>query len=98
MNANDYRVAGTNRFDFPSVAQFARVCNNDPRIKLRDSGSWTGESLAGKRILLHAEQGLGDSIQFMRYVPLVADQAAETVLQLPVPFIWLTMKSWGGVG
>ena len=55
MNANDYRVAGTNRFDFPSVAQFARVCNNDPRIKLRDSGSWTGESLADT--LRYAEDG-----------------------------------------
>ena len=32
---------------------------------------WAGESLAGKTILLHAEQGLGDTIQFIRYVPLV---------------------------
>jgi tetratricopeptide (TPR) repeat protein len=33
---------------------------------------WKGEDLAGKRILIHAEQGLGDTFQFCRYVPLVA--------------------------
>ena len=45
---------------------------------------WTGrESLAGKSILLFAEQGLGDSIQFLRYVPGVAAQAGRVVLRLP---------------
>jgi hypothetical protein len=32
---------------------------------------WTGaESLAGRTVLLHADAGLGDAIQFVRYVPL----------------------------
>jgi hypothetical protein len=45
---------------------------------------WSGrESLRGGTILLFAEQGLGDSIQFLRYVPLVAAQAREVWLQVP---------------
>jgi len=44
---------------------------------------WTGEqNLAGKTILLHAEQGLGDAIQFMRYVPLVARHGASVILEV----------------
>jgi tetratricopeptide (TPR) repeat protein len=45
---------------------------------------WLGrESLAGKCILLHAEQGLGDTIQFSRYVPLVAELGASIILEVP---------------
>ncbi len=36
---------------------------------------WDGSPLQGKTILLHAEQGLGDTIQFIRYVPLVRQVA-----------------------
>jgi tetratricopeptide (TPR) repeat protein len=44
---------------------------------------WTGEQpIAGKTILLHAEQGLGDAIQFVRYVPMVAAKGARVVLEL----------------
>ena len=39
---------------------------------------WQGEDLAGKTILLHAEQGLGDSIQMLRYLPMVAAKLADT--------------------
>jgi tetratricopeptide (TPR) repeat protein len=38
-------------------------------------------SLTGKRVLLHAEQGLGDAIQFCRYAPLVADLGATVILE-----------------
>ncbi len=34
---------------------------------------WDGSSLAGKTILLHEEQGMGDAIQFIRYARLVRD-------------------------
>jgi tetratricopeptide (TPR) repeat protein len=46
--------------------------------------AWRGsESLAGKRILLHAEQGLGDTIMFIRYVPRVVAMGARVALALP---------------
>ena len=44
---------------------------------------WRGEDLHGKTILLHAEQGFGDTIQFLRYVPMVAGLGAKIILELP---------------
>jgi len=44
---------------------------------------WQGEDISGKSILLHSEQGLGDTIQFLRYVPLVAERARHVVLEIP---------------
>jgi tetratricopeptide (TPR) repeat protein len=47
---------------------------------------WLGrEDLAGKTILLHAEQGLGDTLQFCRYASLVARLGARVVLAVQEP-------------
>lgn len=43
---------------------------------------WQGEPLKGARILLHAEQGLGDTIQFLRYVPVVQAAGGNIVLEV----------------
>jgi tetratricopeptide (TPR) repeat protein len=45
--------------------------------------TWRGQPLAGSRILLHAEQGLGDTLQFVRYVPLVAAKGGKVILEVP---------------
>jgi Flp pilus assembly protein TadD len=45
---------------------------------------WDGSSLAGRTILVHAEQGLGDSLHFVRYLPLAA-KAARRVWFDPPP-------------
>jgi len=42
---------------------------------------WDGSSLKGKTILLHAEQGLGDTIQFIRYAALVKRRGATVAVE-----------------
>jgi len=48
-----------------------------------DRPLWSGEPLAGRSILIHAEQGLGDTLQFIRYVPAVAERGGRVVLEVP---------------
>ena len=58
------------RFKGPDGVNFLRY--TQPR--------WDGGDLAGKTILLHGEQGMGDIMQFVRYVPLVAAKKGKIVL------------------
>jgi hypothetical protein len=44
---------------------------------------WQGEDLAGRTILVHAEQGMGDTIQFARYIPLLAERGARVIFGVP---------------
>lgn len=48
--------------------------------KLDEYPEWKGEPLEGKTILVCGEQGIGDQIMFVRYVPLVAGLGANVVL------------------
>jgi hypothetical protein len=51
---------------------------------------WLGaQPIAGKTLLIHAEQGLGDFIQFCRYVPLAEALGANVVLETPASMISL---------
>lgn len=66
-------------------------CNRDlPRPE------WTGEPLAGRRVLLHAEQGFGDVIQFVRYAPLVGDRGGRVVV-LCQPSLKRLLKGQAGI-
>ena len=50
---------------------------------------WRGEPPEGRTILLHAEQGLGDTLQFVRFAPMVAARGARVVLRVQPPLLRL---------
>lgn len=56
---------------------------------------WTGGPLTGKTILLHAEQGLGDTLQFCRYAPMVAALGARVLFRAP-PSLHALMSTLAG--
>ncbi|WP_446742498.1 tetratricopeptide repeat protein [Silvibacterium acidisoli] len=61
------------------------------RMRRRDFSQpmWQGDPLAGRTILLHAEQGIGDTIQFARFVPAVAAMGGKVILETQPPLVKL---------
>ena len=58
---------------------------------------WDGSDLDGRTIVLHHEQGFGDMIQFVRYVPLVAERGGVVVLEVQ-PQLSRLLEGVRGVG
>ncbi len=52
---------------------------------------WDGSPLEGRTIMLHREQGLGDTLQFIRYAPLVQELGGQ--LRIVAPGNWLPILS-----
>ena len=50
------------------------------QMRVYDPPLWDGSDLAGKSIMLWSEQGLGDTIQFIRYVPMVRARGAGKIV------------------
>jgi len=103
--APDYPEARMNR-------SFAYLCNGDfvrgwPEYEWRwkvkpfkggkEPGTrWDGSELNGKSVLITAEQGLGDSINFIRYATLAKARGAKVIFDCPVPLASL-IKTCPGV-
>jgi tetratricopeptide (TPR) repeat protein/ADP-heptose:LPS heptosyltransferase len=56
---------------------------------------WEGENLAGKTIVLHPELGLGDTIQFVRYAPLLKERGATVIVECQKPLAKILARSPG---
>jgi Tetratricopeptide repeat len=59
-----------------------RTTANKEQTRVFPQPQWMGEPLNGRTILLHTEQGLGDMLQFVRYVPLVAQRGGRVILEV----------------
>lgn len=75
-----------------------RKLADNPIRPLESVPEWDGKAdLRGKRLLLRAEQGFGDMIQFARFVPLVGKKAAHIILECRSELIPV-MRTIAGVG
>ncbi len=72
-----------------SLAQFAYPHRLDKPL-------WDGGLFAGKRLLVHYEQGLGDNLQFVRYLPMVKQRGGTVIFEAPQSMYGL-LKSFDGI-
>ena len=56
---------------------------------------WTDQDVRGRTVLVHAEQGLGDTLQFIRYVPLVAALGARVIVAVQPALVGLLQGTPG---
>jgi len=56
--------------------EYRRAKVNSPALE----PVWRGEDIAGRTVLIHSEQGLGDTFQFLRYIPHLAAHRATVLL------------------
>ena len=73
-------------------ARAGRPCRHLPR---HEQWVWDGTPLEGKRVLVRCCHGLGDTVQFIRYAPLVKAVAAEVTVWAQPPLIPLLRTARG---
>jgi tetratricopeptide (TPR) repeat protein len=77
--------------------QWGRKCKQlSDGMPVFEGPEWQGENFAGKTLLLFAEYGIGDALQFVRYVPMVTARGGTVVLQVQ-PAIAALLRSMPGV-
>jgi len=65
-------------------------CGERGQARNYSQPTWLGNgSIAGKTILIHPEQGLGDLIQFSRYIPLLEKLGAQVIIEAPASLLAL---------
>ena len=71
-------LAGNYRDGWSGYRRYAETTSAGPRRF--DQPRWNGETISGQRLFVFADQGFGDTLQFVRFVRDVADQSGATVL------------------
>jgi hypothetical protein len=69
------------------AGDFEQAWQQSDELRRRDAPDphrfWSGEPIAGKRLIVRALHGFGDAVQMLRYAPLLRAQAASVVYELP---------------
>lgn len=73
-------------------------CHDGPRPypHRRQARPWQGQSIYGQRILITSEQGLGDAIQFCRYIPMIQARGGRVIFEVR-PSLHPLFKTLAGV-
>ncbi len=90
-----YLLMGDYRRGWPDY-EWRWRCRDFVTQPIREDAGWDGSPLAGRTILLHAEQGMGDALQFIRFTPLVKRQGG-TVLVACAPALMPLLSRFAGV-
>jgi hypothetical protein len=71
-----------------------------PRAKARSfkKPAWDGSLIEGKTLLVHCDQGYGDTLQFCRYAEKVANLGVDVILEAPLPLVDLLCTLCGDFG
>ncbi len=56
---------------------------------------WNGDNFKGRTILLHAEQGFGDTLQFLRFIPMVKRRGGQVAVRCPTKLLRLVARCPG---
>jgi tetratricopeptide (TPR) repeat protein len=86
--------------DWPAAWREYEGRLSDPRVNKvlmsTDRPRWQGEDLAGRTIVLQSEQGYGDTLQFVRYAPMVKARGGRVMLRAPQALLPL-MQTVAGI-
>jgi len=95
MRAGDFEGAWrqTDRIELPRRAQQARP----GFVRQAHQLHWDGTPFKGRSVLIRCEHGLGDTLQFLRFVPIVARQARAVHLMVQPPLVEL-LRGAPGLG
>ncbi len=78
-------VEGWNEYRWRRKAELGAILDS----QRENPGSWDGSPFEGKRLLVRYEQGMGDSLQFVRYVPMVEALGGTVIFETLKPLMAL---------
>ncbi|MBF0394328.1 MAG: glycosyltransferase, partial [Alphaproteobacteria bacterium] len=82
-------VEGAKVYEQRMISQIDKVSRDYPQPL------WDGGPLAGRTVFLYSEQGLGDTLNFVRYVPLVKARGGRVIVECQAPLLPLVKRVAG---